>query len=149
MPTINQLTSLDIVKAGDQLPVYSQTNGDARKAAISVLQAYMQDNLTFIEQKTFTTQYTDTNVTINATEGEDVHLIITPPMVIDDLTIMLPVPVSLLDKQEVLINSTNQIIALETQGNGALVFGEPTTMLPNDFFRLKYDLLTNTWYRVG
>lgn len=42
MTTINKLTRIDTVTAGDVVPVYSQTNGDARGAAMSVLLAYIQ-----------------------------------------------------------------------------------------------------------
>ena len=45
MPTINMLPSVDSVVSGDQLPVYSQGNGDARKASINVLMQYIQANL--------------------------------------------------------------------------------------------------------
>lgn len=45
MPTINMLASVDSVNSGDQLPIYSQGNGDARKASINVLMQYIQDNL--------------------------------------------------------------------------------------------------------
>lgn len=37
MPTINRLSAVDSLQDGDQLPVYDQSNGDARKASISVL----------------------------------------------------------------------------------------------------------------
>lgn len=45
MTTINQLSSLDTISGGDQLPVYSANNGDARKASISLLLAYIAANL--------------------------------------------------------------------------------------------------------
>ncbi len=45
MTTINQLSSLDAVSGGDLLPVFSTGNGDARKASISLLLAYIAANL--------------------------------------------------------------------------------------------------------
>lgn len=159
MPTINQLTAINTVATGDLVAVYSQTNGDARKAAMSVLLAYMQANLTFpstgIGQ--FVTQYSSpssTGFSVTITDGSDddenVHLILTPTAGFAAGTITLPPVASLVDKQEVLINCTQQLTALTVGANGATaVTGEPTSLSANDFFRLKYDLATSTWYRVG
>ena len=46
MPTINFLATVDSIQAGDQLPLYSQGNGDARKASFTTLMQFIQDNLT-------------------------------------------------------------------------------------------------------
>ena len=45
MTTINQLSTLDAVSLGDQLPVYSTNNGDARKASINLLLQFIAANL--------------------------------------------------------------------------------------------------------
>ncbi len=45
MTTINQLATMSSVAAGDKLIVYSTDNGDARKASITVLMAYISANL--------------------------------------------------------------------------------------------------------
>ena len=45
MTTINQLSSLDTLSGGDQLPVFSTGNGDARKSSISLLLSYIAANL--------------------------------------------------------------------------------------------------------
>ena len=41
MPTINQLSAIDTPQAGDQLPVYSSGNGDARKLSFSRLATWI------------------------------------------------------------------------------------------------------------
>ena len=46
MTDINRLSAASAVTAGDQIPVFSTANGDARRAAISVLLAYIQANMT-------------------------------------------------------------------------------------------------------
>lgn len=46
MPTINQLPSIDEVSGGNQIPTYYAGGGDARKMSVSLLQDYLQDNLT-------------------------------------------------------------------------------------------------------
>lgn len=45
MATINQLSSIDTLQAGDQIPVYDASNGDARKASMTTLVNYISDNI--------------------------------------------------------------------------------------------------------
>jgi hypothetical protein len=57
---------------------------------------------------------------------------------------------TVVDKQEVLVNCTQQVTALTVNGNGAVaVTGEPASLGADDYFRLKYDAIMRTWYRVG
>ena len=160
MSNINQLTALDTLTAGDLFAVWAQSNGDSRKIAASVLLAYMQANLvfpTFTGQGEYTTQYAAPSATgfnVVITDGVDnntnVHLILTPTAGFAAGTITLPPTPGTVDKQEVLVNSTQQITTLTVDGNGATaVTGEPTSMAADDFFRLKFDAPTSTWYRVG
>ena len=53
MPTISQLTAVSSVQDTDQVPVYSTDNGDARKAALSVIKTYILTNANFTDA-TFT-----------------------------------------------------------------------------------------------
>jgi len=41
MPTINQLTATDTVTASDLIPIWSSTDGDARKASANTLKTYL------------------------------------------------------------------------------------------------------------
>lgn len=159
MSNINNLTAKDTLAAGDLFVVWSNANGDSRKVADSVLLAYMQANLTFpsAAANEFTTQYaapssSGFNVTITdgADDNTNVHLILTPTAGFAAGTITLPPAAGLVDKQEVLVNCTQQITTLTVAANGATaVTGEPASMAADDFFKLKYDLVTSTWYRVG
>lgn len=45
MPTINKLTRVDTVSAGDVLPVYVQEQGDARGASMTVITNYVLGQL--------------------------------------------------------------------------------------------------------
>lgn len=156
MPTINQLTRDTSLSAGDLLPFFSTSDGDARAAAVSVLQAYMQANLTF-SSSDFTTQYAAPSATgfnIALTDGAlnntNIHLILTPLAGYAAGTLTLPAVASLVDKQQVLVNCTQAVTALTVAANGATaVIGAPTTLAANAFFRLKYDAVTKNWYRVG
>lgn len=154
MSTINQLSSVDTVQAGDQVAVYDASMGDARKAAMTVLLAYMQANLVIANTSIYTTQYaapSATGFTVAITDADDsIHLILTPVAGYADGAITLPAVLNAIDKQEVLVNCTQAITTLVVNANGALaVTGEPASMSANDFFRLKYDLTTQTWYRVS
>ena len=154
MPAINQLSAVDALAAGDQLPLYSVGTGDARKAAISVLLAYLQDNLDFTVGAPFITQYaapsaTDFSVTIED-GSRNIHLILTPVAGYADGEIVLPSVEQAVDGQMILVNCTQAVTTLVVDGNGATaVTGEPSALTANAFFTLKYDAPTSSWYRVG
>lgn len=151
MATINELSAIDVLTGGDQLPVYDASNGDARKASLTTLLTYIQANLT-AGRSAYTTQYSApsaTDFSVQITDGSDsIHLILTPAASYEG-TIVLPLVGNAIDKQEILINSTKQISPFTATGNGAIVIGEPSIVAANGFFLLKYDIITTTWYRVG
>jgi len=149
---INRLNGTDTVSAGDQLAVYTQTSGTARKSAISTVQDYMQENLDF-SGSSYLTQYAapsaaSFNVAIE-NASRSTHLILTPTALLADGSITLPTKSGLTDKQSILVNSTQEVTALTVDGQDATVTGAPTTILANGFFTLKYDKQMNVWYRVG
>lgn len=41
MPTINQLSAVDSLSAGDQVPVYSSSQGDARRFSLTTLVSFL------------------------------------------------------------------------------------------------------------
>lgn len=151
MPTINQLSAVDQVQASDQVPIYSSNNGDARKASMSVLAAFLQTLITATDDKV--TQYaapsaTGFSVQIND-DSDSVWLVLTPVAGYAAGTIVLPAVANCADKQEVLVNCTQAVTTLTVSGNGATVTGAPATLAANGFFRLRFDAVTDTWYRVG
>lgn len=151
MPTINQLTAVDQVVSSDQVPIYSSENGDARKASMATLLAFFSGQITANDDKI--TQYaapsaTGFTVTIN-NDSQSVWLVLTPTGTFAAGTLTLPAVANCVDRQEILVNSTQTVTALTISGNGATVTGAPTTIAANGFFRLRFDDVTNTWYRVG
>lgn len=153
---ISTLTAIDTLQAGDQIAIGASGYGDDRRAALSVLTSYLQGVLSFSDADAFvkfSTQYaapSATGFTVQITDDDsNTHLILTPAAGYAAGTITLPLSTNLADKQEVLINCTQDITALTVDGNGASVIGEPSSITANDFFRLKYDLAGTTWYRVG
>ena len=152
MTAINKLTSIDALSAGDLLVIFGSTDSQNRKAAVSVLQKFMQDNLSF-GVAAFTTQFaapSSTGFSIQITDNtDDTHLILTPTATFATGTIILPTFTVAVDKQQVLVNSTQIVTTLTIDGNGATVTGEPSTLAANDFFTLKFEKATNVWYRIG
>ena len=158
MVTINQLSKTDAIVGGDLFPVYKSGSGDARAAAASVLLAYMQAGLTFTTQgrDAFTSQYASPSVTgfsVTMSDGLDddssIHLILTPTATFASGIIVYPISTSIVDKQELLINCTQIVTSLVNMGNGSTVTGAPATLAANGFYRMKYDAITTTWFRVG
>lgn len=54
MPTINQLATLNEVTSADKLIVYSNDNGDARKASINTVREFMESAFVDVEATTIT-----------------------------------------------------------------------------------------------
>lgn len=150
MPTINQLSAVDEVASSDQVPIYQSSNGDARKASMSVIKEYMQEGITAADDKI--TQYAAplTGTTVQVTDSdESVWLILTPAGTLAALTVKVPTLANSVDKQEILVNCTQIVTALTVDDNDATVVGAPTTLAANAYFRLRFDDVLNTWYRVG
>lgn len=53
MPTINQLSAVDTLQGGDTVPLYSQSQGDARRFSISTLVAYLASAFTSLTASSF------------------------------------------------------------------------------------------------
>ena len=151
MSTINQLSAVDAVISSDQVPIYSSENGDARKASIATLLTFFSGQITANDDKV--TQYsapssTGFSVTIN-NGSNSIWLVLTPVASYAAGTLILPAVANSSDRQELLMNTTQAVTTLTIDGNGATVTGAPTTLAANAFFRLRFEAVTKTWYRVG
>lgn len=154
MSTINQLAAVGAVAASDLVPIYSSDNGDARKASMTVLAAFIQSLLTGAggdETQYFAPAATGFSVTVNpTTNGGSVYLLMTPVAGYAAGTIILPAKAECQDGQTVLVSSTQAVTALTVNGNGATaVNGAPAALLANGYFKLRYDAILASWYRVG
>lgn len=154
MSTINQLAAVSAVTAADLVAIYSSQNGDARKASMTVLAAFIQSMLTAAagdETQYFAPAATGFSVTVNpTTDGGGVYLLMTPVAAYAAGTIILPAKAECVDGQQVLVTSTQVVTALTVNGNGATaVNGAPTTLAANGFFKLRYDAIFASWFRIG
>jgi len=147
MATINQLSALDQLAAGDLLAVWATGNGDTRKSSIGLLTTYMQNALTL--PGALTTQYAAPSAspfTVTVAQG-NTWLLLTPTGTLAVGTIVLPTAPT--DKAEVSVNCTQIVTSLTVSAGGTTVTGAPTTLAANAFFTMRYDAATAAWYRVG
>jgi hypothetical protein len=145
MTNINKLSSIDTLAGGDLLAVWATGNGDTRKASITTLMGYVTANITTITPNTQYASPAATGFSITANTG-NVWLIVTPVSTYAAGAIVLPAGAS--DKDTVTVNCT-QIVTSLTVSSGAAVVGAPTTLAANDFFTMRYDGVTSTWYRIA
>lgn len=150
MPQINQLPLLDTVSPGDNLVVYAPSQGDARRLPISELLAYFQSQFAtgeyFVQ---FETPVTGFSINVSSTNG-DIWLIMQPVGALAAGTIVLPANTSLIDGQEVLVTTTQQITSLTVSDGGAIaVYGAPGSMAAETSFRLRYYAAADSWYKIS
>ena len=151
MPQINQLSSISQVSGANQIPVYDQNNGDARKMSVSALLQYFQ--ATFAAPTVATNLFTPGtgfNVAVPTPVSEQQWMIIQPAGTLATGTITLPLNTGTPDGTEVLVTTTQQITAFTLALNGAANgSGAPSTLAAQDFFRMRFYQATNSWYRIA
>lgn len=151
MPQINQLSSISQVSGANQIPVYDQNNGDARKMSVSALLQYFQ--ATFAAPTVATNLFTPGtgfNVAVPTPVSEQQWMIIQPAGTLATGTITLPLNTGTPDGTEVLVTTTQQITAFTLALNGAANgYGAPNTLAAQDFFRMRFYQATNSWYRIA
>jgi hypothetical protein len=151
MTTINQLSQMAQVSGADLLPVYSSTNGDARKLSISALLTYFQT--TFAAPTMATNVYvpsTGFSIAVPTPVAQQQWIILQPISTLATGTITLPLNTTTPDGTEVLVSTTQQITAFTLSLNGAsAAYGDPTTLAAEDFFRMRFVQSTNSWYRIS
>jgi hypothetical protein len=150
---IDKLNRVSALQATDLIPVFSQRIGDDAAATVTVLSELLQTLL--VATGEMVTQYespTATGFTINVTpfvDGGSVYLLLKPSGALAAGTINLPSQLEAVDGQEVLCHCSQTVTTLTVGGNGASTGAAPTTLAAGSFFRLRYDAVTTTWYRVG
>lgn len=144
---VSELQATDLVAVGSQ-----QLGGDAA-ATMTTLVTLLQELLTASGE--MLTQYaspTATGFTVNVAPyvaGGSVFLLLKPSGAFAAGTLVLPIYTDAQDGQELLVHCTQAITTLTINGNGAGTGGAPTTLAAGAYFRLRYDAINTTWYRVG
>lgn len=151
MAYINQLPLLSVASPGDQIPVYTPNNGDARRLPLSALLSYFQQS--FASPTVATNLYTPGtgfNITAPTPVSEQQWILLQPAATLATGTVTLPLNTGTPDGTEILITTTQQITTFTLALNGAAAaYGDPTTLAAEDFFRMRFYLATNSWYRIA
>lgn len=151
MPYINQLPLLLVASPGDQIPVYTPNNGDARRLPIGALLQYFQQ--TFASPTLATNVYTPGtgfNLPVPTPVAQQQWMLIQPAGTLATGSVTLPLNTQTPDGTEVLITTTQQITGFTLALNGATAaYGAPSTLSAEDFFRMRFVQATNSWYRIA
>lgn len=151
MPQIYQLPVVNQASLGDQLAVYTPNNGDARRMSLNTLLAFFQQQ--FAAPTLATNIYTPTtgfSIPVPTPVSQQQWMLLQPAGTLATGTITLPLNTITPDGTEVLITTSQQITAFTLGLNGAAAaYGDPTTLAAEDFFRMRYVLATNSWYRIS
>lgn len=141
------------ITAASQLPFGDVSNGVDRRASVNSLATLIATLIA--SPGVMVTQYeapsaTGFSIAVSPpTLGASVFLIVTAGGGYATGTITLPAVATLADGQELLVANTESVGALTVNGAGAAVAGAPGALSANDYFRLRYDAVHVTWYRVG
>jgi hypothetical protein len=150
MTTINQLSGISRITSGDQIPIYAQNQGDARRMSVGQLLEYFQSTfaapgLSVIQL----TPGTGFNYAIQDPQSSQ-WVIIQPAGTLASGTVTLPLSTGTPDGTEILVTSTQDITAFTLGLNGAsFAYGAPTALAANAFFRMRFYGAANSWYRIG
>jgi len=151
MATINQLSQMTQVSGADLLPVYSSTNGDARKLSISALLSYFQQ--VFAAPTMATNVYTPGtgfNIAVPTPVAQQQWMLLQPAGTLAAGTVTLPLNTATPDGTEVLVTTPQIITTFTLALNGATAAnGAPTTLAANGFFRMRFVQSQNSWYRIA
>jgi hypothetical protein len=153
MPTIDQLSQAGSIGDKDELALFSKENGDTRKITALQLAAHVLAAIEGTPDETVYSLATDgssfTVAVLPAAQGGSVWAQIALSLTAPSGTIILPGADDRAHGQEVLVTCTKAVNALTVNGSGAAVAGAPTSLAANGFFRLRFDSISNTWYRIG
>lgn len=151
MTTFNQLNEMTSIENGDQIPFFSTNNGSSRRISASAFKAYCQEGVTANDDKL--TQYSSPSATGFSIQvnnaSNSVFLLLTPTGTLAEGTLVMPLQANCIDRQEILVHSTQTITTLTINGNGSTLSGAPSTITAGGFFRMRFDNVNKIWYRVG
>jgi hypothetical protein len=151
MPTINQLPVLSTISSGDQLPVYSPNNGDARRTSIGSLLTFFQQS--FASPTLAVNLYVPGNgfnITVPTPVSEQQWMLLQPAGTLATGTITLPLNTGVPDGTTVLITSTQEISSLTIALNGAsAIYGAVTALGAGCAAVYRFYQPTNSWYNIN
>ena len=151
MPTINQLPVLSPISSGDQLPVYSPNNGDARRTSIGSLLTFFQQS--FASPTLSVNLYvpgSGFNITVPTPVSNDQWMLLQPASTLATGTITLPLNTGVPDGTTVLITTTQEITSLTLALNGAsAIYGGVSFLGAGSATAIRFYQPTNSWYQIN
>jgi hypothetical protein len=151
MPQINQLPVLSTVSSGDQLPVYSPNNGDARRLSIGNLLTFFQQS--FASPTLSVNLYvpgSGFNITVPTPVSQDQWMLLQPAGTLASGTITLPLNTGVPDGTTVLITTTQEITSLTIALNGATaIYGGVSFLGAGTATAIRFYQPTNSWYQIN
>lgn len=147
-----RLSNTDRIGPCDSVVIWSGDNGDFRGAPVDLLIEKIQESIKKVDYPPINIQHFNPNADFTLDiENHEVgtYLILNPSVSITTGAIKLPERYDVTDGQVLLVACAQQVNNFSVDGNNALVIGAPNALAANGFFKLKYDKLSNTWYRVG
>lgn len=149
MTDINRLSQISELSGTELVPLWDTQNGGTAQTSLNILKSFINSDLSTGK----ITQYaapsaTGFTVQVN-NDGIDVWLVLTPVAGYAAGTLILPLLANCDDKQEINVNCTQSVGTLTINGNGATVTGAPTSLSANGYFTLRFEAVTDTWYRVA
>jgi hypothetical protein len=151
MPYINQLPLLMVASPGDQIPVYTPNNGDARRLPIGSLLQFFQEN--FASPTLSVNLYvpgTGFNITAPTPVSQQQWVLLQPAGALASGTVTLPLNTGVPDGTELLITTTQTITAFTIALNGAAaIYGNVSTLTAGSAVRYRFYQSTNSWYNIA
>lgn len=145
--TISQLSAVTALATGDQIVVWSSSNGDTRKASLTTLLSFFEAQFAAPGFETQTNAPTSSGFNLQLTAStESIWAVVNPTAAFAAGTITLPPVTDAFDGQQILFTCSEAITALTVAGNGATVTGEPTALGTGGFFSLRFNDAQSTWY---
>lgn len=148
-----RLNTADSLMMGDQFVIYRGNCADFRALPQEVLKDWIQEFIpTPPSQGVPLVQHYNPNGDFNLVvenHAQGTYLLLNPSIGINNGTLTLPDNSEVVDQQQILFSCSQQITNLSINGNGAIVIGAPNAISATAFFKLQYDKLSGTWYRVG
>ena len=151
MPQINQLPVLNTISSGDQLPVYSPNNGDARRTSIGSLLTFFQQS--FASPTLSVNLYvpgSGFNITVPTPVSNNQWMLLQPAGTLATGTITLPLNTGVPDGTTVLITTTQEITSLTIALNGATaIYGGVSFLGAGTATAIRFYQPTNSWYQIN
>lgn len=147
----SKLTRTDAVASGDLFVLYKASDSDFRGCPTNKVMDFIKSQLGQVNFVTQSEVVAASGFNVNVTDnGGNVWLILRPAATYAVGAITLPALANAVDGQEVMVFCTRQITTFTVNANGAVgVYGEPTSLAADSFFKLRFDANSNGWYRVA